>query len=266
MTARPHVEIRDAVIGYTAGGVWFQATAPLTLDIAAGECLTMVGPSGCGKTSLLNALAGLVRLARGEIRVDGSPVRGPAIDRAVVFQDYALLPWRTVRDNVAFGLTLAARRATAHDLDRRVDAALALVGLTGFARSYPHQLSGGMKQRVGIARALVVEPALLLMDEPFAAVDAITRELMQDELLKILQARRMTVVFVTHSIDEAIALGDRIAVMTPRPGRIREVIAVPFPRPRVAAVLRVTPAYHELREHIWDGLRAEGVAPAPAAP
>ena len=259
--ARPHVEIRDVVIGYATGqnGTWLQATAPLRLDIDAGQCVTVVGPSGCGKTSLLNAIAGLVPAAQGEIRIHGVPVTGPGTDRAVVFQDYALLPWRTVWDNVAFGLNLAVRRRTAGDVRQRVAAALELVGLTEFARSYPFQLSGGMKQRVGIARALVVEPEILLMDEPFAAVDAITREAMQEELLRILQARRMTVIFVTHSIDEALMLGDAIAVMSARPGRIREVLRVPFERPRDPATVRATNAYHELREHIWQSLRDERV-------
>ncbi|MBI4627351.1 MAG: ABC transporter ATP-binding protein [Candidatus Rokubacteria bacterium] len=251
---RPHLEIRDVVLGYTdaRNGAWFQATAALTLAIDAGQVMTLVGPSGCGKTSLLNAIAGLVPAAGGEILIRGTRVTGPGIDRAVVFQDYALLPWRTVWDNAAFGLTLAARRAGAGDLRRRVDTALALVGLTDFAKSYPYQLSGGMQQRVGIARALVVEPEILLMDEPFAAVDAITREVMQEELLRILQARPMTVVFVTHSIDEALLLGDRVAVMSARPGRVREVLQVPFPRPRAPRGLRAAPEYLALRERIWD--------------
>ncbi|MBI2015024.1 MAG: ABC transporter ATP-binding protein [Candidatus Rokubacteria bacterium] len=235
---RPHLEIRDVVLGYTdaRNGAWFQATAALTLAIDAGQVMTLVGPSGCGKTSLLNAIAGLVPAAGGEILIRGTRVTGPGM----------------VWDNVAFGLTLAARRAGAGDLRRRVDAALALVGLTDFAKSYPYQLSGGMQQRVGIARALVVEPEILLMDEPFAAVDAITREVMQEELLRILQARPMTVVFVTHSIDEALLLGDRVAVMSARPGRVREVLQVPFPRPRAPRGLRAAPEYLALRERIWD--------------
>jgi NitT/TauT family transport system ATP-binding protein len=254
--SRPHLEIRNVSIGYSGrrAGPPFHAAGPLSLDIQAGQFMVVVGPSGCGKTSLLNVIAGLIPPARGEVLIHGVPVRGPGIDRAMVFQDYALLPWRTVRDNVAFGLNLAVRRRTAGEIGPRVDAALRLVGLDDFARHYPHQLSGGMKQRVGIARALVVEPEILLMDEPFAAVDAITREVMQAELLRILQARRMTVVFVTHSIDEALLLGDAIAVMTARPGRIREVLAVPFPRPRTPAI-RTTTAYHALREGIWERLR-----------
>jgi NitT/TauT family transport system ATP-binding protein len=254
--ARPHVEIRDVVISYGAGpgGDSLHAAGPLRLAIDEGAFVALVGPSGCGKTSLLSALAGLVPLAGGEILIHGRPVTGPGIDRALVFQDYALLPWRTVRDNVSFGLTLAARRASAGDVDRRVTAALQLVGLAEFAHRYPYQLSGGMKQRVGIARALVVEPDILLMDEPFAAVDAITREVMQGELLRILQARRMTVVFVTHSIDEALLLGDAVAVMSARPGRIREVLPVPFPRPRDPDAVRAAPDYLALRERIWGRL------------
>ncbi len=256
---RPHVEIHDVVIRYASGqnGVWLQATAPLRLDIGVGQFMTLVGPSGCGKTSLLNAIAGLVPVAEGEIRIHGAPVTGPGTDRAIVFQDYALLPWRTVWDNVAFGLTLAVRRARVGDIRQRVATALQLVGLSEFASSYPYQLSGGMKQRVGIARALVVEPELLLMDEPFAAVDAITREVMQEELLRILQDRPMTVVFVTHSIDEAMMLGDSIAVMSARPGFIREVLGVPFGRPRDSTAVRASAAYHTLRQHIWESLRQE---------
>jgi NitT/TauT family transport system ATP-binding protein len=259
VVVRPHVEIRDAVITYVTGrdGSGLQTIGPLCLDIDAGAVMTLVGPSGCGKTSLLNALAGLVPLASGEMLIHGRPVTGPGTDRAVVFQDYALLPWRTVWDNVSFGLDLAVRRTSAGDIRRRVAAALDLVGLAEFARRYPHQLSGGMKQRVGIARALVVEPEILLMDEPFAAVDALTREVMQDELLRILQARQMTVVFVTHSIDEALVLGDAIAVMSTRPARIREVLPVGFERPRDPHAIRATPEYHALRERIWQGLRDE---------
>jgi NitT/TauT family transport system ATP-binding protein len=257
--ARPHVEIRDVVVSYAAGrgGGTFHAAGPLRLDVDEGSFVTLVGPSGCGKTSLLSALAGLVPIERGEILIHGRPVTGPGVDRALVFQDYALLPWRTVRANVSFGLTLAARRLPADDVDRRVSAALDLVGLAEFADRYPHQLSGGMKQRVGIARALVVEPELLLMDEPFAAVDALTREVMQGELLRILQARRMTVVFVTHSIDEALLLGDSVAVMSARPGRIRDVLQVPFARPRDPDTVRAAPHYLDLRERIWRSLREE---------
>ena len=255
---RPHVEIRDVVISYGAGpGESLHAAGPLQLEIGEGAFVTLVGPSGCGKTSLLNALAGLVPIASGEILIRGRAVTGPGIDRALVFQDYALLPWRTVRDNVSFGLTLAARRASAGDIDRRVAAALELVGLDEFADRYPYQLSGGMKQRVGIARALVVEPEILLMDEPFAAVDALTREVMQAELLRILHVRRMTVVFVTHSIDEALLLGDSVAVMSARPGRIRDVLEVPFPRPRDPDAVRAAPDYLALRERIWTRLREE---------
>jgi NitT/TauT family transport system ATP-binding protein len=257
--ARPHVEIRDVVISYRAapGGESLDAAGPLRLEIDEGAFVTLVGPSGCGKTSLLNALAGLVPIASGEILIRDRAVTGPGIDRALVFQDYALLPWRTVRDNVSFGLTLSARRASAGDIDHRVAAAIELVGLDEFAHRYPYQLSGGMKQRVGIARALVVEPEILLMDEPFAAVDALTREVMQAELLRIMQARRMTVLFVTHSIDEALLLGDSVAVMSARPGRIRDVLQVPFSRPRDPDAVRAAPEYLGLRERIWRRLREE---------
>ncbi|HXJ79087.1 MAG TPA: ABC transporter ATP-binding protein [Candidatus Methylomirabilis sp.] len=257
--ARPHVLIRDVVISYGAGPgtQTLHAAGPLRLEIGEGAFVTLVGPSGCGKTSLLNAIAGLVPIPEGQILIHGRPVTGPGIDRALVFQDYALLPWRTVRDNVSFGLTLSARRASASDVERRVSEALRLVGLDEFAHHYPHQLSGGMKQRVGIARALVVEPEILLMDEPFAAVDALTREVMQGELLRILQARRMTVVFVTHSIDEALLLGDSVVVMSARPGQVRDVLTIPFPRPRDPDAVRAAPDYLDLRERIWRTLRED---------
>lgn len=224
------------------------------LEIGAGEFLAVVGPSGCGKSTFLNVVAGLVPPARGEVLVEGTPVRGPGVERAVVFQDYALMPWRTVEGNVRFGL----------EMQRRVDAStpekvahyISMVGLAGFERAYPRELSGGMRQRVGLARALVTEPRILLMDEPLAAVDAMTRELMQDELSRIVAATGQAVLFITHSVDEAITLGDRIAVVTNRPGRIKEVLPVPIPKPRGRDV-RHLEEYTLLRDRIWALLASE---------
>src|SRR3979490_3307296 len=202
----------------------------LSLEVRRNEILCVVGPSGCGKTTLLRCIAGLTDLSDGEILVQGRPVLGrPPDGVAMVFQHFGLLPWKTVYDNAAFGL--AMRHAPAAHIKERVGHYLELVGLAGFERHYPYQLSGGMQQRVGLVRALAINPGILLMDEPFAALDAQTRELLQEELLRIMQQERKTMVFITHSIDEAILLGDRIAVMSARPGRIREILDVPFARP-----------------------------------
>lgn len=237
------------------------AAQELTLRIDSGEFLVIVGPSGCGKTSLLNVIDGLVEPVEGEILIDGRPVVGPGPDRAMVFQEYALFPWRTVWENVRFGLEVRKdRRIARPEADALVAEHVRLVGLKGFERAYPHELSGGMRQRVGLARALVTQPRILLMDEPFAAVDAMTREMMQGELLRILESARATVVFVTHSIDEAITLGDRVVVMTSRPGRFKAVLPVELPKPRWEQALKSHPRFLELRDQIWNLLRDEMAA------
>ena len=194
------------------------------------EFFSIVGPSGCGKTTLLNMLAGFEQPTRGEARVDGELITRPGWERAVVFQEYALFPWYTVIENVRYGLR--RKRLPEPEQLRLARYYITLVGLNGFERRYPRELSGGMRQRVSIARALAVNPLILLMDEPFASLDIQTREYMQDELLKIWQRERPTVIFVTHSIDEAIKLSDRITIMTPRPGRVAEIKAVDLARPR----------------------------------
>ena len=224
------------------------------LDVADGEFLAVVGPSGCGKSTFLNVVAGLVPPAAGEIKVFGKPVTGPGPDRAVVFQDYALMPWRTVEKNVRFGLEMQGRVDS--DTGAKVARFIKMVGLEGFEKAYPRELSGGMRQRVGLARALVTEPRLLLMDEPFAAVDAMTRELMQEELTKIVAETGQAIIFITHGVDEAITLGDRIAVVTNRPGRIKEIIQVDLPRPRSRAS-RQLPEFQELRDRVWQLLSDE---------
>jgi NitT/TauT family transport system ATP-binding protein len=200
------------------------------LDIAEDEFLTILGPSGCGKTTLLNIVAGFEAASGGEVRLDRETIRAPGPDRGVVFQEYALFPWLSVEQNIEFGLRergvpKAERRA-------RVRRQIALVGLNGFEKRYPQELSGGMRQRVALARVLVNDPKILLMDEPFAALDAQTRTLMQDELLRVWSRDRRTALFITHNIEEAILLGDRVVVMTARPGRIKEIVAVSLPRPR----------------------------------
>jgi NitT/TauT family transport system ATP-binding protein len=230
---------------YISQGSETLALVDINLRIEEGEFVCLLGPSGCGKSTLLKIIAGLIPATSGRITINGKPVSGPGPERAVVFQDYALFPWMTVRDNVEFGLEarklpLAARR----EVSRRL---LKVVGLSDFAERFPHQLSGGMKQRVSIARALAVDPSLLLMDEPFGALDAQTRQLLQDELLRIWREYRKTVVFVTHSIEEAIYLSDRIVVMTARPGRVKQIVMIPEARPRDMANTDMNMRHREVR-------------------
>ncbi|MBX5489918.1 MAG: ABC transporter ATP-binding protein [Chloroflexi bacterium] len=230
----------------------------LDLTIGENESLCIVGPSGCGKTTLLRCLAGLIQPTVGRVLLDEQPVTQPSPQVVVVFQHFGLFPWKTVWENVTYGLKL--RGVPRSEWEARVRPYLDLVGLTGFERMYPYQLSGGMQQRVGLARALAVEPAVLLMDEPFGALDAQTRELLQEELLRILEQHRKTMVFITHAIDEAILLGDRIAVMTARPGRIREIIDVGLPRPRQIEACRQAERFAQLHAYIWQQLRPEAAA------
>jgi NitT/TauT family transport system ATP-binding protein len=247
------------------------ALSDFSVTVDQGEFLAVVGPSGCGKSTFLNVVAGLTFPSAGTIEVNGKLVTGPETDRAVVFQDYALMPWRTTEQNVRFGLEL--QRRIDSGTDEKVQHYIKLVGLEGFEKAYPRELSGGMRQRVGLARALVTEPRLLLMDEPFAAVDAMTREVMQDELARIVAETGQAIIFITHSVDEAITLADRIAVVTNRPGRIREILDVGIPRPRGRASRKLA-EFQALRDHIWSLLSddpARGERPPtmtndPAAP
>ena len=255
MVAEPAVVAERASKLFQEGAtVAFQG---LTLSVLPNEVLCIVGPSGCGKTTFLRCVAGLTELSTGRLEVHGEQVSGPPRGVAMVFQQFGLLPWKTVYDNAAFGLAML--RTPVPTIRERVQHYLELVGLIDFQRHYPYQLSGGMQQRVGLARALALNPRILLMDEPFAALDAQTREVLQEELVRIMERRdeRKTVLFITHSIDEALLLGDRIAVMTSRPGRVRELIDVPFGRPREPAAVRSDPHYASLREHIWEELRPE---------
>lgn len=240
------------------------ALEDINLEIQEGEFLTVVGPSGCGKTTLMNTIAGLVAPTGGAVRVQGQPVLTPGPDRAVVFQDYALLPWRSVWDNVRFGVELQPHLRKG--ADDKIAEVIELVGLKGFENAYPRELSGGMQQRVGLARAIVAEPVILLMDEPFGAVDAMTREVMRNELERIITEAGKTVVFITHSVDEAILLGDRIAVFTSRPGRIKELVDVDIERPRYTRDVRAETEYIELREHLWDLLVTEAQIAASGGP
>jgi NitT/TauT family transport system ATP-binding protein len=230
---------------YVSHGSVTSALVDINLRIEEGEFVCLLGPSGCGKSTLLKIIAGLIPATSGRITINGRPVNGPGPERAVVFQDYALFPWMTVRDNVEFGLE--ARRLPVAERREVSSRLLKVVGLSDFAERFPHQLSGGMKQRVSIARALAVDPSLLLMDEPFGALDAQTRHLLQDELLRVWREYRKTVVFVTHSIEEAIYLSDRIVVMTARPGRVKQIMVVPEARPRDMASVDMNQRQREVR-------------------
>ena len=232
-----------------------QALQDISLEIGEGEFLAVIGPSGCGKTTLLRIIGGLTDVQGGSVRIGGVPIKGPGPDRSVVFQSFGLLPWKTVLDNVAFPLQIRGLRKT--EIRDRCVQHLELVGLRKFADAYPHQLSGGMQQRVGLARALATDPDILLMDEPFGAIDAQTRELMQEELMRIWAARKKTVFFITHDLDEAVYLADRIVVLTRQPGRVRSVIDVGLPRPRWEYDVRAHPRFVEVRSQIWQMLRGD---------
>jgi len=227
----------------------------LDLAVREGEAVCILGPSGCGKTTLLRCMHGLAELSGGQIVIDGAAVRSPRRNVAMVFQHFGLMPWKRVRENVSYGLELAGvpKATIAERVERYID----LVGLRGFEEAYPYALSGGMQQRVGLARALAVEPEVLLMDEPFGSLDALTREVLQDELLRIYQARPRTMVFITHSIEEAIALGDRVVVLSARPARVREILVVDIPRPRTVASVIADRRFVELRDRCWRLLRKE---------
>ncbi len=246
------VVVDDVSVAFDSRGHTVVALDRISLAVAAGEFLCVVGPSGSGKSTLLRVVAGLLRQTSGDVRIEAERPGAPLT--AMVFQEHALLPWRTVLANVVFGLenrgvSRAQREARAREM-------LALVGLSRFARHYPHQLSGGMKQRVGIARALANDPEVLLMDEPFAALDAQTRTIMQEELLRIWATLGTTVIYVTHSLEEALLLGDRVVLMTARPGRVSQVFPVELGRPR-GLEIRSSPAYGVLLEKIWTELRDE---------
>ena len=232
-----------------------RAVEHLDLLVAADEFLCVLGPSGCGKSTLLSAIAGFLAPSEGGIAMDGRPIHGPGAERGVVFQEYALLPWMNVLDNAALGLKLRGMpKKERYEEARRV---LAVANLRGVEHKYPHELSGGMKQRVAVARTLANKPEVMLMDEPFAAVDAQTRMVLQEELVRISMTSRLTVVFITHSVEEAIFLGDRVAVMTPGPGRIRKIVPVPFARhTRTWAALNANADFAALRDELLELVRA----------
>ena len=245
-------------------GAAHRAVEHLDLTVAPNEFLCVVGPSGCGKSTLLAAIAGFLPPTAGSIQMNGVEVEGPGAERGVVFQEYALLPWMTVLDNAALGLKLRGMaKPQRYEEARRY---LAIANLHGVEHKYPHELSGGMKQRVAVARTLANTPEVMLMDEPFAAVDAQTRMVLQEELVRIAARSQLTVLFITHSVEEAIFLGDRVAVMSPGPGHVRATVDVPFPKAaRTWASLNSDPAFGALRDRLLDMVRASG-AGAPSAP
>jgi NitT/TauT family transport system ATP-binding protein len=254
--ATGRIEITDLAVAFSRAGRTVEALRRITLMTTPGEFVALLGPSGCGKSTLLNAVAGFVRPTTGRVTVDGLSVTGPGADRGVVFQQHSLFPWKTVLGNVEFGL-----RMRGVDKTERMSQALAylsLVGLTGFERAYPRELSGGMQQRVGIARVLVNRPRVMLMDEPFGALDAQTRLTMQELLLGVWREVRTTVLFVTHDIDEALFLADRVAVMTARPGEIRDLLEVKLARPRAASII-TTAEFMALKARVLAQVREESV-------
>jgi len=241
---------------------WFEredrevlAVSDVSLAVEDGEFLAIVGPSGCGKTTLLNIVAGLLPYEEGIVSIDGKQIKGPGVDRAVVFQHSSLLPWRTISGNVRYGMEMQ-RRFDENTMRERADHFVKMVGLNGFERHFPNELSGGMQQRVNLARALAADPKVLLMDEPFAALDAQTREFMQAELLKIWSQDKKTVLFITHQINEAVYLADRVAVMSARPGRLKGIFKIPFGRPRTLSLKR-DPQFLEIEDSIWQLIEEE---------
>ncbi len=251
--AQPRLEVSHLTKGFPRGrGDTVHVLDDVSFAVADLEFVAIVGPSGCGKSTFLRIVDGLMPPDSGEVRINGQVVRGPGHGRGMVFQGFDLFPWRTALGNVEFGLEMAD--CPSQERRERAQRWIERVGLVGFEHAYPHQLSGGMQQRVGIARALAIEPSVLLMDEPFGALDVQTRDLMQDELLAIWQRDRKTVLFVTHSIEEAIYLADRVLIFTPRPARLERVLNVPFARPRNEE-LKSSAAFVEMRREIWMSLK-----------
>ncbi|MBO0703972.1 MAG: ABC transporter ATP-binding protein [Candidatus Dormibacteraeota bacterium] len=260
------VSARDVRVHYwrERAGTPFLAVDGVTLDVREGEFLSVVGPSGCGKTTFLNAVDGLLPITGGTLEIDGRPVTGPGRDRAMVFQQPSLLPWRSVLGNVLYGMQLAGRFSRG-EMRERARERIQLVGLEGFEEAFPLELSGGMQQRVNLARALATDPVTLLLDEPFGALDALTREFMQRELLRIWSQSRKTAIFITHDIKEAIYLADRVAVFSARPGRVKEIVHVDLPRPRELRIKR-DPRFLEYEDHIWTLIEEESGAASPGSP
>ena len=254
--AKGEIKVDDFGLSFATMEGAVQAVTNVSLSVAPGEFVSIIGPSGCGKSTLLNALAGFLKPTAGSVLVDGEPVKGPSAERGVVFQQYSLFPWKTVRQNVEFGLKMRGMGRSQRQVAART--LLGLAGLSAFENHYPDKLSGGMKQRVGIVRALATGPRILLLDEPFGALDAQTRTIMQQILLNMWQQLKTSVLFVTHDIDEAIFLSDRVYVMTARPGRIKAEILVPLARPREASVT-LSSEFLGLRRGLMSLIRDESL-------
>jgi NitT/TauT family transport system ATP-binding protein len=257
----PHIVISHLTKRYrTAQRGELLALRDVSFAAARGEFVAIVGPSGCGKSTLLYVVAGLLEPSEGAVVVDGAPVVGPSPERGVVLQNFSIFPWRRVADNVVYGPEMRGvprperRRLARHYLE--------LVGLAEFAEYYPRELSGGMKQRVAIAQMLACNPSIFLMDEPFGALDALTREVLQDQLLQLWERDRKTVLFVTHSIDEAVLLADCVVIMGTRPGRVKQIVPIDLPRPRRPSEIRASPEFGRLRTLIWSSIREESLEAA----
>jgi len=259
--ARPRIVFDHVSMAFLSKQGPLRVVDDVTYTIDDGEFVAVIGPSGCGKTTMMNMVAGFVTPTHGRVLLDGEPITGPGPDRGVIFQEYGVFPWLTVKQNIAFGLSLAANRAHAAERDAICARYMNLMGLADFADAWPKMLSGGMRQRLALARAYAVRPQFLLMDEPFGALDAQTRNAMQDLLLEVLATEGKTVMLITHSVEEAIYLASRIVVMSARPTRIREEIAVPFPYPRSES-LHETREFNDLRSHIRELVMKEYAAQA----
>ncbi len=255
-SSRGLIEVSDFCLRYETMEGSVEAVSNASLTVHPGEFVSIIGPSGCGKSTLLNALAGFLKPSSGRVTVDGEAIAGPSADRGMIFQQYSLFPWKTVRENVEFGLKMKGVRRS--ERERQARTLLGLAGLTAFENHYPDRLSGGMKQRVGIVRALATGPRILLLDEPFGALDAQTRLIMQQILTNMWQRLKISVLFVTHDIDEAIFLSDRIYVMTARPGSIKAEVAVPLPRPRLPA-MTLSSEFLGLRRGLMSLIREESI-------
>lgn len=248
-TAAPRIRFEGVSMDFPTASGPMRVLDNIDCDIHEGEFVSIIGPSGCGKTTMMNLVGGFAQPTAGRVLLDGQPVRGPGSDRGVIFQEYGVFPWLTVEENIGFGLTLRSNRVPAAERKEICQRYMQLMGLADFARHHPKHLSGGMRQRLALARAYAVRPQFLLMDEPFGALDAQTRSAMQDLLLQLQMAEGKTVMLITHSVEEAIYLSSRIIVVTARPARIRAAIDVPFPYPR-AENLHEDPRFGELRSHI----------------
>jgi NitT/TauT family transport system ATP-binding protein len=261
----PRIRFDDVRVDFDTAHGPMRVVDGVSFDIAQGEFVSVIGPSGCGKTTMMNIVGGFVQPTSGRVLLDGTPVGGPGPDRGVIFQEYGVFPWLTVRENIEFGLKLRANATPAAERREIAQRYMGLMGLSDFANHHPKHLSGGMRQRLALARAYAVRPEFLLMDEPFGALDAQTRSAMQDLLLDVLQTEGKTVMLITHSVEEAIYLSSRIIVVTARPARIREVVTVPFGYPREESV-HEDPRFGELRSHIRDLVMQEYEAQARQQP